>query len=332
MWPAVPTITFFIAAFLMLLSARDLRAQTANPGPSRGTVASVEATPTVTFKSGVSNVRMDAQVTSNGELVAGLTKDDFVVYDENRPQNIIYFGREAEHLSLLLLFDVSGSMRKYVEQIAGIARQALRQLRVGDRVSIMLFSKGTKTVLPFTDDLNKVVDAIRSSARDESMSPYTEINASLLDAAKYMDEQAGETGRRAILVLTDNLGLNYKSPDAPVITAMYGADTVLNAIVVGKGEKPEAPSEGRYVNPDFTVPDVFKVAEETGGEAVKASKAASAFAEMIERIRTRYSLHYRAPENVKPGFHAVRVELTADAQRRYPYAVVRARKGYTIKP
>jgi hypothetical protein len=102
--------------------------------------------------------------------------------------------------------------------------------------------------------------------------------------------------------------------------------------VVGKGDKPEPPAPGHYVNPDFTPPDVFKIAEETGGEAVKASKASSVFADMIERIRTRYSLHYRAPENAKPGFHAVRVELTADAQRRYPYAIVRARKGYTVKP
>ena len=316
----------------MLLSASHVAAQSPQPAPSRSTVASVEARPTITFKSGVSNVRIDAQVTENGELIKDLTKNDFIVTEENRPQELIYFGREAEPLSLMLLLDVSGSMRKYVEQIALISRQALRRLRKGDRVAIMLFSKGTKVVLPFTDDLDAVAEAIRSAAEDQSMSPYTAINDGLLDAAKYTDQHGGETGRHAILIVTDNLGLNYQSPDAPVISAMYEADAVLSAIVVGKGQKPEAPRTDRPLNPDFSVPDVFKIAEETGGEAVKANKASEAFTEMIERIRTRYSLQYRTPENAKPGFHAVRVQLTPEAQRRYPYAIIRARKGYTIKP
>lgn len=270
-------------------------------------------------------------MTQNGELIRDLTKDDFIVYDNNRPQQLVYFGHEAERLSLLLFLDVSGSMRKYIEQVASIARQALRHLHNDDRVAVMLFSKGTKVLQPFTDDQSVVAEAIRNAVDDQTMSPYTEINQSAIEAAKFMDEKAGENGRRAILALTDNLGLNYKTPDKPVIDAMYEADAVFNAIVVGKGERPEPITPGRYANPDFTPPDVFKIADETGGEAIKASRASAAFNEMIERIRTRYSLHYRTPENTKPGFHPVHVELSDAAKRKYPYAVVLARKGYFTK-
>jgi hypothetical protein len=152
-----------------------------------------------------------------------------------------------------------------------------------------------------------------------------------MDAVKYVDSAAGETGRRAILILTDNEGLNYKRPDEEVIRALGAANIVLNAIVVGRGKRPEVRPGVTYRNPDFTPPDVFKVSEETGGEAVKADKAGAAFARMIERIRTRYAIHYNMPATATRGFRHVRVELTAAAKMRYPTAEVRARKGYYVR-
>jgi hypothetical protein len=51
---------------------------------------------------------------------------------------------------------------------------------------------------------------------------------------------------------------------------------------------------------------------------------------MIERIRTRYSLQYHAPEGAASGFRKISVELTPGAKLRHPKAEVRARKGYFI--
>lgn len=283
--------------------------------------------PTVTFRSGVSNVRIDAQVIHQGEIVTGLTKDDFIVYDQDRQQEIIYFGRDSEPLSLLLLLDVSGSMKKYVEQMASVTRQALRVLRPGDRVGIMVFARESKVVLPLTTDFEEVARALRAAVNEESVGSSTLINDALLASAKYMDAEAGDKGRRAILILTDNLGLNYKSPDPPVIDALWTADTVLNGLVVGKAERPDPKREGRYTNPDYTPPDVFLISEQTGGEAIKAERASTAFPKMVERIRTRYSLHYRTPPLAR-GFRRVKVELTPAIRMKYPGVEVQARKGY----
>jgi VWFA-related protein len=326
MCPAVPNTTYFIAALFILLFV------TAPLACAQALAKKEDSTPSFTFKSGVSNVRVDLQVVEKGEVVNDLAQQDFVVYDENQPQKILYFGHEAEPLSLLLLFDVSGSMRKHVEQVGKVAGTALKQLRPGDRVAVMLFSKGTKVKLGFTSDLSTVASVVRDSAQDETMSTATAVNEGLLDAADYMKEKAGDAGRRAVLIVTDNLGLNYQVPDQKVITALNEADTVLNAIVVGKGERPEPPRPGRYVNPDFTPFDVFTISEETGGEAIKAARAADAFGELVERIRTRYSIQYRMPDNATLGFHKVRIELTQAALARHPYAQIRARKGYFVKP
>jgi VWFA-related protein len=284
-----------------------------------------------TFSSGVSNVRVDVQVTQDGELVTDLTKADFTIFDQGHQQQLVYFGRESEPLSLVLLLDISGSTREYLEQIASTARQALRFLRVRDRVAIMLFARDSRVELEWTDEMSKVADVLKRSAYDESLGAGTNINDALLAAAKYVDTTAGDGGRRAVLILTDNLGLNYRSPDQPVIDALNEAETVMNAIVVGKGQRPEPVSGGTYRNPDFTSPDVFRIAEQTGGEAVRADKAGKAFSTMIERIRTRYALHFNMPENAPKGYRQVEVKLTPEARARYPRAELRHRPGYRVR-
>ncbi len=290
----------------------------------------VKDAPTVTFRSGVSNVRVDVQVTEGSTIVTDLTRDDFAVFDEKQQQKILYFGRDAEPVSLLLLLDVSGSMKKYVDQVANVARDALHYLKPGDKVAVMLFSKGSLVLQSFSGDLDEVARGLRNANWDERLGSGTAINDALVDGSKFMREKADEAGRRAIVILTDNLGLNYQSPDDRVIQSLYESDTVLNAMVAGKGERPAPIRPGHYVNPDFTPPDVFHIADETGGEAVKMAHASTTFPQMVEHIRTRYSLQYHSPEAGATGFRSIRVELSPQAKIRHPTAVVHARKGYFL--
>jgi hypothetical protein len=113
---------------------------------------------------------------------------------------------------------------------------------------------------------------------------------------------------------------------------MHASDAVVNGIIVGKAERPErGVSGGTYRNPDFTTPDIFLIAEQTGGEAIKADKAGRAFSTMIERIRSRYSLHYNVPSGAVAGsFRKVEVKLTPEARQRYPRAELRHRPGYKV--
>jgi VWFA-related protein len=263
--------------------------------------------------------------------VTDLTTADFEVFDENVPQKIVYFGREAEPLHLVLLLDVSGSMRRYIDQVATVARQSLRFLRPKDKVAVMVFARNSKVRLEFTSDLDAVAAEIRDAVWDESLGSGTAINDALGAAAKYVDEAAADTGRRAVLILSDNLGLNYRRPDEEIIRDLNSTNAVLNGIIVGKSEKPEVRPGVTYRDPDFTPPNIFHIAEETGGEAVKANQAGTAFSRMIERIRTRYSIHYNKPPSAVNGFRNVKVELTPSARLRHPGAVVRARRGYYVR-
>ena len=282
-----------------------------------------------TFRAGVSLVRVDAQVVNGKRLVSDLAEDDFVVLEEGEPQELVYFGRESESLSVLLLLDVSGSMRKHVKQMAKAARQALAALREGDRVGIMVFSRESAVRWRFSGDLDKVARALLWAVEDESVGSGTRINASVAAAADHLRETlAGKPGRRSILLLTDNESWNYRFPDEQVLEALYRADAVLNAIVVGKARPPKNVPQGEGVNPEFTPPNVFRLAEDTGGEVIRAKKAGDVFGLLLERIRTRYSLHYSARELTPGSFRRIEVRLAGEAAKRYRKAEVRARRGY----
>ncbi len=292
--------------------------------------AAASAQETPSFRAGVSLVKVDVQVTDGGRLIADLSRDDFVVLDGGQKQEIVYFGREAEPLWILLLLDVSGSTRKHVEEMAEASREALDALTTDDHVGIMVFGRETELRRGFTSDIGAIPSAIAGAVRARNLGAATRINAAIIDAAGRLDEEAGaQHGRRAILILTDNKGLNYRNPNEDVTRALYRADAVLNAIVVGNAKPPKPPPPG--ANPDYTFSNVFLLARETGGEVVKAKNAGRAFRELMERMRTRYSLHYHAPDGSPGSFRPIRVELTAEARRRHPGAEIRARSGYYLR-
>jgi VWFA-related protein len=281
-----------------------------------------------TFRAGVTLVKVDTAVTDRGgRTISGLTEQDFEVYDENAPQKILYFEHELDPLDVLLLLDVSGSMHPSLAELAGAARAALRPLGSGDRVAVMLFARSSEVRRRFTSDFAAVEREIRSAIDTQALGSGTAINAALLAAASYFRDETSQA-RRAILIVTDNLSLNYRIPDEQVIRDLYAADATLNAILIGKQRRPAPPKPGTYVNPDFTPADVFKLADASGGEAVESRQAGESFALMIERIRSRYRLQYEAPPAESGQLRHIRVQLAPAARSRYPQALIRARAGY----
>jgi Ca-activated chloride channel family protein len=300
----------------------------AAPAAQQNQPAQTAQEETPVFRGGVALVKVDAQVTDrSGRVITGLTREDFTVFDQNEPQQIAYFGRETEPLDLLLLLDVSGSMHRFLEELAGNASGALKQLFEHDRVALMLFARRSELREEFTNDFAEVQREIRESVHAANLGSGTAIYDSVIAAAQYLRGQPPK-GRRAILIVTDNMSLSYKVTAEDVIRELYGSDAVLNGILIGKQRRPDPPKPGAYVNPDFSPSDIYRLAEETGGEAVESRKIGQSFPEMIERIRARYSIQYPAPEAGPGQLRHIRVELTPQARKRYSNAVIRARAGY----
>jgi hypothetical protein len=80
--------------------------------------------------------------------------------------------------------------------------------------------------------------------------------------------------------------------------------------------------------PHVTHPGILGFARNTGGEVIEGNQPAERLAELIRRIKARYSIHFRPVETTAAAPRRIRVELSEEARKRYPRAGVRARRIY----
>src|SRR5688500_2864910 len=63
------------------------------------------------FKSGVELINVTATVTDrSGRFYSSLRKEDFIVYEDNKPVEVTHFNAERTPVSLGIVVDTSGSM------------------------------------------------------------------------------------------------------------------------------------------------------------------------------------------------------------------------------
>src|SRR5215467_3403028 len=98
------------------------------------TVAHAQVQSTETFRSGTDVVSVYATVTDDsGRLVPNLTKDDFTVYEDGKAQPIAYFSNEAQPISVVMMFDRSGSMAEYFDVVRDAGLAFIKTMLPNDR-------------------------------------------------------------------------------------------------------------------------------------------------------------------------------------------------------
>jgi VWFA-related protein len=269
------------------------------------------------FHATVSLVKADAYVYDRHTRapILDLAASDFVVFDEDQPCRIAHFGDESGPVDLLFLLDVSGSMVEILPKVAEAASDALSVLQPGDRAAVMAFTKRTALTQPLSGELSKATEGIRA-AMSLRIGLDTDINQALWAAADYF-HKAGGASRRAILILTDNSQVT-RVPDSLVDEQLAEAGAVVDGFLL----------RGPVGLPHVTHPGILGFARNTGGEVLEGNRPAERLAEMIRRIKFRYGIHFRPAPSQDTRARRIRVELTEAARRRYPNAVVRARRIY----
>ena len=263
------------------------------------------------FRSSSSFIAVDSQVLVGLQAVAGLKREDFRIWDNNQPQAIASFGTEDQELDVLLLIDVSQSTGVIQEAIKSSATAAMAQLLPGDRVGVLVFADEPFVATPLTADRAAVAAAIAHLPVGRG---GTELNASTKLAATYLQQKARPGARRAIVMMTDNKGYQGVD-DQEVRRELWSSNVVFNVLLF-----PADSSRGKA--------DVRAFAKATGGESVAFRAPSVELEELFRRLRQRYYLLYAAPQSKPRELHQIRVELSADAKRRFPNAKVNARSGY----
>jgi len=182
------------------------------------------------FRSDVAMGRIDTLVMDRSRHpIGGLRKEDFLLRQDGKLIPIRNLAYEDLPVDVLLLIDISGSMRVHVERVASAAHRALAVLGDQDRVGIMVFDTRTRLRLPFRQDLNDVERKLDNVVQNERFNGGTNINGALLDAAAYVEREGRRQMRHAIVIVTDDQAL--PCDQARVATALDRADAVLMVLL-----------------------------------------------------------------------------------------------------
>ena len=276
----------------------------------------------VLVRTGVSLVRVDAQVNGVAGGVNGLSKEDFEVRDNGELQRVLSCSQEDQALDLLLLFDNSGSMLPAMRRLAASAHTALSELRKGDRVAVANFNADAWLIGEFTDDLDAVEKTV-ARVVDLRYGGGTHILAAIDSAGEYFHKHADPQRRHAILILTDDDGQSSAS-EKSVVKHMWQDDILVCGLII---PTPMSQAGAGWRDGEE---NILGVAAKTGGETVNADDPGHTFREMLRSIRRRYSIYYATPTGKAGSSRKVDVTLSPQGRNRYPDAQVLARKGYVL--
>lgn len=148
--------------------------QPANPQPAKpegapqAAPAQQNGQPTVRFTSSPTEVIVPVTVTDDhGKFISNLTKDDFRIFDEGRPQRITYFSHDAKQASIVVgfLVDLSASSTIHWDKYQEMIQELMWELLPGEdsRYSgyLITYANEAQLAVNTTHDSDKLAAAIR---------------------------------------------------------------------------------------------------------------------------------------------------------------------------
>lgn len=290
------------------------------------------------------------------QSITDLAADDFVVEEDGIPQTLTHFSRDEMPLAVVLLLDVSGSVRPVLDDIQQAALGALAHLNPDDRVALMIFATRPRLLIELTSDHQAVADRLDSMWSELGPAGWaTFINTGVYEATRYLSRQTEPYERRAILAITDDRDTSRYDVAPPrdlVLRRLYETDTTLCAITIRRSElrrkarRAGATAAVTAISPPlgaliitsqllrrFSASDgsAKYFAERTGGLVLdsKHDEVASHFAETLQVLRSRYTLGYEAPDvGANRNFRKIKLKLSKSAERKYGGTKIYAREGY----
>ena len=299
------------AASALLLAASALVAQS-SPAPQQQEDQSLE-----TLKVNVNVVQLFFNVKDKkGGLIPNLTKTDFDILEDGKPQTIKYFAAESNlPLTLGILIDSSGSQGRVLDMEKQVGGNFLAEiLREKDLAFVIGFDVNVDLLQDFTSSvpaLKRGMDSARINTGGGGGvipgmggGPVPTANGprgTLLYDAVYLaahDELAQQVGRKAMILLTDgeDQGSQLKLTDA--IEAAQKSDSIVYVLLC---------ADRGFYGGGFGIgysgdSQMKKLTSETGGRVIevgnKYDKLKEAFDQISKELRSQYNIGY-SPTNAK---------------------------------
>jgi VWFA-related protein len=304
------------------------------------------------YRVNVHVVLVDAQVMSKKTRQAAreLKKEDFELYEDNVRQQVSSFSQDTLPLSVVLLFDLTDSVRPVLSSLADGALEALQHLKPEDEVAVMTYAASAQVLQEATTDRALAVVAIEKANRMES-GEAAFFNEGIFQAADQLTKGKNPSSRRVIIWLTDNVpnipsedsvplryrnSLNGAMPhtEAEAMHHLLQTSTVVCSLVKQSDDSISG-EQGLMAHPAERMlhppGEVYKYASVTGGQVIefKKKELKEKLARLIDDLRMRYTLGYHpSAQKPKGKYCAIKVKLTPETRKAIGNVVVEAKQGY----
>ncbi len=252
----------------------------------------------------------------DGAIVGNLTRDDFAIFEDGRPQQIAIFEKQSEvPLNLTLAIDTSGSVQKDMSEEEGAAKRfAQAILRPQDQMSVLQFATTVHELTPFTNKLAVIDRGLHELHSDWATALYEAISVGA--------ERLGpKQGRKVLVVISDGDDTAKTSTYADALEAALRNEVMIYSII----DVPIEASAGRDIGGEHAL---ITLAEQTGGKHFYVGDGGldKAFAQVSDDLRTQYLIGYY-PRHQDPGadFHRVVVTIPRAAPDEFN---IRNKAGY----
>lgn len=313
-----------------------------NPGPAipnqKGTNEedTTEQNPVETMKVNVDVVNLFFNVKDKkGGLIPGLTKTDFQVIEDGKPQNIKYFSADSNQpLTLGILIDSSLSQERVLGMEKEVGAAFLKNvLRQKDEAFVISFDVNVDLLQDFTSSTRELSAALNRARINGGGGgggipglgggpvPTAAPRGTLLYDAIYLashDKLSHEVGRKAMIILTDGEDQGSQLNIKEAQEAAQKSDSIVYVLLIA-----DRGFYGGFYSGDR---EMKKLAEETGGRVIevgnKFEKLQAAFDQISNELRSQYNIGYTPTNSKRDGTYR---KVQIKTKENYK---VQARAGY----
>lgn len=265
----------------------------------------------------------------NGFYIPNLVQENFKIFENDKEQEIAYFGTTEKPFTVVLLLDTSPSTEFKIEEIQDAAIAFINELQAQDKVMVVEFDENMNILAKPTNDKKKLTKAIRKADFGGGTSLYDAVD---LAFNKYLDKIEG---RKAVVLFTDGVdttsdNANYESTlneseesDVlvfPIYYNTYKENNMINGAKMARGTSIKEYETGKTY--------LEEIAEQTGGRVFAAASPIGlkkAFTGIAEELRRQYNIGYYPGEMGKNGERKlIKVRVNR------PNLIIQARGSYIV--
>ena len=267
-----------------------------------------------TFRAGTQVVSLFVTVQDvQRRLIPDLMQDEFQIFDNDKPQPLVYFDNSVHPINVVVMLDTSGSMTLTIGLLKQAAEQFIIRLLPEDKARIGAFNDKIQINAKWSNDRDQLVTDIKDLDYGNGTRLWDAVGTAL-------DELKSIDGRRVILVFTDGDDTESRAMSLGKVIERARVDEVM---IYAIGLESRYAIDGRVT---VTKPDsgLRKVADETGGgyfELKKTSDLAPTFTKVAQELHSQYVIGF-TPTQLDNRVHKLTVKM------KQPGMTARARRSY----